>query len=81
VDKGGHNGGALHCELLALNGIRRLPNASVPDARRGHVNPQGFAARTQKMPLTQGTENVEEQLNERIESATGQEVVGLLVRW
>ena len=33
------------------------------------------------MPLMEGTESVEEQLKERIESATGQKVVGVSVCW
>jgi len=40
-----------------------------------------FAARIRNMPLMEGTENVEEQLKERIETATGQKVVGVSVCW
>jgi hypothetical protein len=40
-----------------------------------------FAARIRNMPLMEGTENVEEQLKERIESSTGQKVVGVSVCW
>ena len=40
-----------------------------------------FAARIRNMPLMEGTESGEVQLKERIESATGQRVVGVSVCW